>query len=119
MPKSYYVARVDIADPVAYGEYTKALMPFLASQGCKVLAAGGRTEVLEGTGRARNLIIEAPDFESAKVAFLSPAYVAIKALREGAATVDLILIDGGELSDQAPGGGARLDASTRAKTPDS
>jgi len=94
VPKSYYVARVDISDPVAYGEYTKALMPFLASRGCKVLAAGGRTEVLEGAGRARNLIIEAPDFDAAKSAFLSSEYAAIKALRVGAATVDLILIEG-------------------------
>ena len=93
MPKAYFIARVDISDPVAYGEYTKALMPFLAARGSKVLAAGGRTEVLEGSARARNLVIEAPDFETAKAAFLSPEYAAIKALREGAATVDLILIE--------------------------
>ena len=94
MPKAYFIARVDIVDPVAYGAYTTALMPFLAGVGCKVLAAGGRTELLEGSARARNLVIEAPDFDSAKKAFLSPEYAAIKALREGAATVDLIVIEG-------------------------
>lgn len=69
-------------------------MPFLSSGGSRLLAAGGRAEVLEGSERARDLVIEAPDFEAAKAAFHSAEYAAIKALREGAATVDLILIGG-------------------------
>lgn len=69
-------------------------MPFLAARGSRVLAAGWRTAVREGSARARNLVIEAPDFEAAKAAFHSSEYAEIKALRDGAATIDLILVEG-------------------------
>ena len=58
MPKGYWIARVDVHDPETYKSYVATAKPAFERYEAKFLARGGKTEVLEGAARARNVIIE-------------------------------------------------------------
>ena len=60
----------------------------------KVLARGGRTEVLEGPRRARNVVLEFASMEEALACYNSPEYVKARAWRQQASTGELILVEG-------------------------
>ena len=58
MPKAYWIARVDVHDPETYKTYVETAKPAFERYNAKFLARGGKTEVLEGAARARNVVIE-------------------------------------------------------------
>ncbi len=82
MPKGYVISRVDMANPDAYARYAAAATKAIADHGGKPLACGGRSEALEGKARARNVVLE---FEN---------YDAARALREGAAEIEMAPVEG-------------------------
>ena len=82
MPRGYVIARVDMANPDAYARYAAAATKAIADHGGKPLACGGRSEALEGKARARNVVLE---FEN---------YDAARALREGAAEIEMAPVEG-------------------------
>jgi uncharacterized protein (DUF1330 family) len=94
MPKGYIISRVDIKDPEAYAKYREASTKAIAAHGGKPLARGGRYEELEGKARARNVVLEFESFEAAKTYYYSPEYQAAKAFREGAADMEIVLVEG-------------------------
>ena len=94
MPKAYWIARVDVADPDAYKKYVEMAMPAFERFGAKFLARGGRTEVLGGTGRARNVVVEFASMRHAHDCWHSPEYSAARAIREKAATGEFIVVEG-------------------------
>jgi uncharacterized protein (DUF1330 family) len=94
MAKTYWIARVDIADPETYKLYVEASAPAFAKHNAKILARGGRTEVLEGPARARNVVIEFASMEEALACYNSPEYVKARAWRHQASTGELILVEG-------------------------
>lgn len=96
MPKAYWVAHVDVKDPVAYERYRQANGPVFSQFGAKFLTRGGTNVVKEGALRARHVIIEFKDYATALACYESPAYQAAKALREPASHADLVIIDGYE-----------------------
>jgi uncharacterized protein (DUF1330 family) len=94
MPKAYIIARVNVHDAEAYGRYA-ALAPIaMQKYGARVLARGGRSESLEGEARARNVVLEFDDYETALAYFHSPEYQEARAHRLGAADFDLTLVEG-------------------------
>jgi len=94
MPKGYIISRVDITDPEAYAKYAAAGTKAIADHGGKALARGGRHEALEGTARARNVVLEFESYEAAKRYYDSAQYQAAKALRVGAAHMEMVLVEG-------------------------
>ena len=94
MPKGYIISRVDITDPEAYAKYAAAGTKAIADHGGKALARGGRHEALEGTARARNVVLEFESYEAAKRYYDSAQYQAAKALRAGAAHMEMVLVEG-------------------------
>ncbi len=94
MPKGYLITRSDILDPEAYARYALEATKAIAANGGKVLARGGRHEALEGRARARNVVIEFESYEAARAHHRSAAYQAAKALREGAAEIEVVLVEG-------------------------
>jgi uncharacterized protein (DUF1330 family) len=58
------------------------------------LARGGRHEALEGRARARNVVIEFESYDAARDYYYSQQYQAAKALREGAAEMEMVLVEG-------------------------
>lgn len=94
MPKGYWVARVDVSDPVQYDKYRAANAVPFARYGARFLVRGGAFESVEGTPRARNVVIEFPTYQAALDCYRSPEYQAAVDLRRPASTGDVIIIEG-------------------------
>ena len=94
MPKGYIITRVDITNPDAYARYAPAATKAIADHGGRVLARGGRFEALEGKARARNVVLEFESYDAARRYYQSEQYQAARALREGAAEVEMVLVEG-------------------------
>ena len=94
MPKGYIISRVDIKDPAAYAKYAEAGTKAIAANGGKPLVRGGRCEALEGQARQRNVVLEFESFDAARRYYFSAEYQAAKALREGAAIMEMVLVEG-------------------------
>ena len=72
MPKGYWIAHVDVRDPEAYQKYVKANGAAFAKYGARFLVRGGKRQVAAGTARARNVVIEFRDYETAIACHESP-----------------------------------------------
>jgi uncharacterized protein (DUF1330 family) len=81
MPKCYWIARVDVHDPETYKSYVETAKPAFERYKAKFLARGGKTEVLEGTARARNVIIEFASMQDAHDCYHSPEYTKAREYR--------------------------------------
>ncbi|MGZ8400743.1 MAG: DUF1330 domain-containing protein [Methyloceanibacter sp.] len=95
---AYWMARSRISDPVAYKKYTDPLPALFQRYGAKVLARGGRYQVMEGPQKFhRFVVVEFPTFEQAVACFGSPEYAAAAAhRRNGAGEVEITIVDGGD-----------------------
>lgn len=91
---AYWIARVDVTDADSYGRYAALAGPAIAAHGGEFLARGGETRVMEGTARARNVVIRFPDMETAEACYRSPAYQEAVSHANGASVRDLILVAG-------------------------
>lgn len=96
MPKAYWIARVDVHDAEAYKAYVAANAEPFAKYGAKFLARGGAFERMEGGSRARNVVIEFRDMQTALACYRSPEYQRALALRQPASRADLIIVEGYE-----------------------
>jgi uncharacterized protein (DUF1330 family) len=94
MAKGYWVVRIDVTNDQGYDAYRKANGAALKKYRARFLVRGGKFEAREGTTRARNVVIEFPSYQTALDCFDSPEYQTALALRKGAATNDLIIIEG-------------------------
>lgn len=94
MPKGYWIASVDVTEPEGYKAYVAANAAAFRKYGAKFVVRGGRFEVLEGTSRSRNVVLEFADYATAVACYHSPEYSAAKALREGSSEANLIIIEG-------------------------
>jgi uncharacterized protein (DUF1330 family) len=95
---AYWVARSLIHDPVKYKKYTDPLPALFARYGAKVLARGGRYQIMEGPQKFhRFVVVEFPTFEQAVACFTSPEYEAAAAhRRKGAGEVEITIVEGGD-----------------------
>lgn len=96
---AYWVARSRINEPVAYKKYTDQVPAIIAKYGGKVLARGGRFQIMEGPDKfSRFVVIEFPTFEDGVACFQSPEYDAAAAHRRanGAGEVETIMVDAGD-----------------------
>lgn len=96
MPKGYWIAHVDVRDPERYKDYVSTAKPAFERFGAKFLARGGDYEVMEGNGRARNVVIEFPSKQAALDCYNSAEYQAAKAIRVTVADADMVIVDGFE-----------------------
>jgi len=94
MSKGYWIARVDVSDPEQYRHYVTANAEAFSKFGGRFLVRGGRTEVVEGSARGRNVVIEFDSFEAAMACWNSPEYARALALRKPASVADVIVIEG-------------------------
>ena len=94
MPKGYWIARVDITDAEAYKSYIAANAVAFAKYCARFIVRGAGAESMEGTARARNVVIEFPSLEAARACYFSPEYATAIALRQNASNGDLIIMGG-------------------------
>jgi uncharacterized protein (DUF1330 family) len=95
---AYWVARAKINDPVEYKKYTDLVPPILAKHGGKVLARGGRYQIMEGPENFhRFIVVEFPTFEQGVACFSSEEYQRAAAFRRaGGGEVEITMVDGGD-----------------------
>ncbi|HEX5211475.1 MAG TPA: DUF1330 domain-containing protein [Pseudolabrys sp.] len=93
---AYWVARSKINDPVEYKKYTDLVPGIIAKFGGKVLARGGRFQIMEGPHKFhRFIVIEFPTLEQGVACFTSPEYDKAAAFRRsGAGEVETIMVEG-------------------------
>ena len=94
MAKGYWIVRGDVRDAEVYKTYVAANAEAFSKYGAKFLVRGGRSECVEGEARARNVVIEFTDFDTALACFRSPEYAKAMALRLPVATVDVVVAEG-------------------------
>lgn len=96
---AYWVARSKINDPVAYKTYTDLVPDIIAKHGGKVLARGGKYQIMEGPEHFhRFVVIEFPTLEAGVACFQSAEYQAAAAHRRanGAGEVQTVVVESGD-----------------------
>lgn len=96
---AYWLARCRIDDPVEYKKYTDQVPGIISKFGGKVLARGGKYQIMEGPEKfTRYVVIEFPTMEQAVACHRSPEYQAAAAFRraDGVGEVEQVIVEGGE-----------------------
>ncbi len=95
---AYWLARSKINDPVEYKKYTDQVPAIIAKYNGKVLARGGKYQIMEGPDTFhRFIVIEFPTMEQAVACFNSPEYTsAASHRRTGAGIVENVIVEGGD-----------------------
>jgi uncharacterized protein (DUF1330 family) len=92
---AYVITETDIRDREQYERYRAAAPATIAARGGRYLARGGELAVLEGNWHPKRLVLlEFEDLEAAKRWYDSPEYQEARGLREGAATLRMVAVDG-------------------------
>lgn len=93
---AYWIARSRVHDPVEYKKYTDRVPPIIAQFKGKILARGGKFQMMEGPEYFdRFVVIEFPSFEDGTACFTSPEYeAAAKFRRAGAGEVQTVVVEG-------------------------
>jgi uncharacterized protein (DUF1330 family) len=93
---AYWLARSKIIDPVEYRKYTDAARELWDKYPRKVLARGGRYEVMEGETICQRFVVqEFSTFDAAKSYFHSPEYQAAAKFRRDSGNInELVLVEG-------------------------
>jgi uncharacterized protein (DUF1330 family) len=91
----YILAKVNITDEKTFQEYLKANPATVAKYGGKYIVRGGEKETLEGAPvEERIVMIEFPSYDKAKEWYRSADYQNVRKIRQGAAEVSIIAING-------------------------
>jgi uncharacterized protein (DUF1330 family) len=99
---AYWLARCKINDPVEYKKYTDRVPAIIARFGGKVLARGGRYQIMEGPEKfTRHVVIEFPTLEQAIACHRSPEYQEAAAFRrkDAVSEVEQVIIEGGDATN--------------------
>jgi uncharacterized protein (DUF1330 family) len=92
---AYVIAEMDIHDPEQYEKYKAVSPAAVAAGGGRFVVRGGELAVLEGDWNPKRLVVlEFEDLESVKRWYASPGYQEVKKLREGAADLNMVAVEG-------------------------
>jgi uncharacterized protein (DUF1330 family) len=92
---AYVIVETQIHEPDQYATYQAASPDAVHAGDGRFVVRGGELAVLEGDwSPSRLVILEFPDLESAKRWYESPKYEEAKRLREGAASLRMVAVQG-------------------------
>ncbi len=92
---AYVIVETDVSDPERYEQYKAASPGAIAAGGGRFLVRGGELVVLEGDWQpSRLVVLEFEDLAAAKRWYESEAYQGAKKLREGAAHLRMVAVQG-------------------------
>jgi uncharacterized protein (DUF1330 family) len=94
MAKGYVIAHAVVTDADKWGQYVAKSKVALDKFEGKPIVRGGKCEIIEGHGTQRNVVLEFPSYEHAIGYAKSPEYAEAKALRQGAGTIDITVVEG-------------------------
>ena len=91
----YLVVDIDVTNPAQFEEYKKLAPAAIARYGGRYLIRGGAYEVLEGDWKPQRLtVVEFDSMEMANAFYHSPEYQAAIKARQGAASMNMLLVRG-------------------------
>jgi uncharacterized protein (DUF1330 family) len=91
---AYVIVETEIHDPEQYERY-KAAPDAVRGGGGRFVVRGGELAVLEGDWNpSRLVLLEFPDLETAKRWYDSPEYREVRKLRDGAANLRMVAVEG-------------------------
>jgi uncharacterized protein (DUF1330 family) len=92
---AYVIVETDISDPEQYEQYKAASPGAVAAGGGRFVVRGGELAVFEGDWHPTRLVVlEFPDLDAAKRWYVSERYQEAKKLREGAARLNMVAVEG-------------------------
>ena len=92
---AYVIVETDISDPEQYEQYKAASPAAVAAGGGRFVVRGGALTVLEGDwSPTRLVVLEFPDLATAERWYASEGYQETKKLREGAARLNMVAVEG-------------------------
>jgi uncharacterized protein (DUF1330 family) len=92
---AYVIAETDVRDAEQYEHYKAASPGAIAAGGGRFVVRGGEVAVLEGDWRPKRLVVlEFEDLDAAKRWYDSPEYREARRLREGAANLHIVAVEG-------------------------
>ena len=92
---AYLIVETDIHDPEQYEHYKAASPAAVAAGGGRFLVRGGELAVLEGDWQPKRLVVlEFESLEAAKRFYESEQYQEAKRLRDGAADLRMVAVEG-------------------------
>lgn len=92
---AYLMAEIEITNPEAYAEYSKAVPATVEKYGGRFLVRGGKAHPLEGEWpERRRVLIEFPSLEAAKAWWSSDEYAKPKAMRQASSRGRLVFLEG-------------------------
>ncbi|MCW5694613.1 MAG: DUF1330 domain-containing protein [Pseudolabrys sp.] len=94
MAKGYWIGRVDVHDDEGYKPYSAANAAIFKKFGGRFLVRAGKFDAPEGQPRSRNVVIEFPDYATAKACYDSPEYQDNLKIRQAHSTAEIIIIEG-------------------------
>ena len=95
MAKGYWIARVDVHNDEGYKPYALANPAIFQKFGGRFIVRGGEATTLEGEWDTRRIVvIEFPDLATAREWWESEDYAPLKAMRQTASDMNIILVDG-------------------------
>jgi uncharacterized protein (DUF1330 family) len=113
MAKGYWIPHLDVSDPEGYKAYMAATPEAHRKYHGHVLVRGGACEVVEGRGRARNVVREFPDYATALACYRSREYQRAKPLRLAHSTCDFVIIEGYDGVQPEPAAGVPAAAARK------
>lgn len=91
---AYLIANVDVQNAEGYATYSAQVPATLEPYGGRILARGGKVDVLEGEWNPRVVIFEFPDADSARRWYRSEPYQSILPIRLANSQGRLLIVEG-------------------------
>jgi uncharacterized protein (DUF1330 family) len=95
MSKGYIIAQATVTDAGRYEDYKRLAQIAVEKYGGRYLVRGGATHLLEGDWHPPRLVIlEFDSVDAAQRFHGSPEYQAAKLARQGAASMNMLVVEG-------------------------
>lgn len=94
MKKGYWIVRADVTDMEKFKAYAAKTPAALNKYGAVFLVKAGESKLVEGDTRARNSVIEFPNYQAALDCWASEEYQSARQCRLGGTELDIVIIEG-------------------------
>jgi uncharacterized protein (DUF1330 family) len=92
---AYFIAEMDVHDPVTFAGYAEAVIPLVAAHGGKWLVRGGATIARDGVPPGgRVIVIEFANADSVRTLLDSAEFEAIAPIRDRSSTMRTFIVEG-------------------------
>ena len=92
---AYLLAQIQVRDWDTYRTYAARTPAIIAKHGGRFLVRGGETELLEGEGAGRRIVVlEFPSMEAVRAFYHSPEYQEAKRIRTSCSDGQFLIVQG-------------------------